>query len=72
MENLEPKHKKALLVGALVGTVLGAGAAWLMTQTPVERDADKISKPISSGDILKLVGSAATLLKMVDEFRRRL
>ena len=72
MNQLEPKQTKILAVGSLIGALLGAGAAWLLMQTPLEPAPDEEPEPITAGDILKLTGAAAALLSMLDSFRRRL
>lgn len=69
---LEAKHRKALLIGASVGALLGAGATWLMIKAPSGSTEGEEPEPITPGEILNLTGSAATLLHLVDNFRRRL
>ena len=59
---LEQKHKKALILGSLIGALLGAGATWLMIKAPLDLDQDEEPEPISAGEILNLTGAAATLI----------
>lgn len=72
MDELTPKQKKALTIGALLGALLGAGVAWLMIIAPSDEVEDEEAQPISAGDILNLAGAAAALIKMIDGFRRQL
>jgi gas vesicle protein len=65
---LEPRQRNALIVGALVGAVLGAGAGWLLAQ-PAEGDSGEPKKPIRLGDVLKLVRNSASLLRQFDDLR---
>lgn len=72
MDDLEPKHKRALVVGSLIGALLGAGATYLMIKAPAELEDGEGFEPITPGEILTLTGAAASLLRRVDDFRRRL
>ena len=67
---LEPKQRNALIIGALVGAVLGAGAGWLFAQSPQD-DLDEPKKPVRPGEVLKLVGASAVLLRQLDDLRYR-
>jgi hypothetical protein len=68
---LEPKQRNALLIGALIGAMLGAGTGWLLAQ-PVEGDSDEPRKPIRPGDVLKLVKTSVNLLRDLDDMRFRM
>jgi len=73
MDQLEGRHKRILAIGTLIGALLGAGATWLMILAPSdEPEDDEEIEPISPGEILNLTGAAASLLRMIDNFRRRL
>jgi hypothetical protein len=72
MDDLEPKHRRALVIGSLIGALLGAGAAYLMIKAPAELADGEEPEPITPGEILTLTGAAASLLRLVDNFRRRL
>jgi hypothetical protein len=61
----------ALIVGAIVGAVLGAGAAYLLAQS-VERDPDEPREPLALGDVLKLVRNSAGLVRQLDDLRHRM
>ena len=70
---IEPKKRNALMVGTLVGALLGAGAAWIMMDNPVEPLNDgKEPEPIKPTDIITLTGAVASLMRMVNDFRRRM
>jgi gas vesicle protein len=68
---LEPRQRNALIIGTLAGAVLGAGIGWLLVQTAPE-DSDEERKPIRPGEILKIVGASAVLLRQLDDLRYRL
>ncbi len=68
---LEPRQRNALIIGALVGAVLGAGAGWLLVQQAEEATGEP-RKPIGPGDVLKITNSAAGLLRQLDELRQRM
>jgi gas vesicle protein len=68
---LEPRQRNALIIGALVGAILGAGAGWLLAQQ-AEEASDEPRKPIGPGDVLKFTNSAAGLLRQLDELRQRM
>jgi gas vesicle protein len=67
---LESRQRSVLIVGALIGAVLGAGTAWLLTQS-VGEDARRPKTPLRPGDLFKLTSHAAGLLREIDELRRR-
>jgi gas vesicle protein len=68
---IEPRQRNALIIGALVGAVLGAGTGWLLSQ-PKEGDADEPKKPVRAGDVLKLARNSASLLRQLDDLRHRM
>ena len=68
---LEPKQRNALIIGTLAGAVLGAGVGWLLTQTAPE-DSDEEQEPIRPGEVFKIVGASAVLLRQLDDLRYRL
>ena len=68
---LEPKQRNALIIGALAGAVLGAGIGWLLAQSAPE-DYDEEKEPIRPGEILKIVGASAVVLRQFDDLRYRL
>ena len=65
---LESRQRNALIVGALVGAVLGAGAGWLLAQ-PAGGDSDEPRKPMDLGDVHKIVRNSASLLRQLDDLR---
>ena len=68
---LEPKQRNALIIGTLAGAILGAGVGWLLTQTEPE-DYDEEKDPIRPGEVLKVVGASAVLLRQLDDLRYRM
>jgi len=69
---LEQRQRNALIIGALVGAMLGAGAGWLLVQSAEEGVTGEPKEPIHPGDVLKITNSAAGLLRQLDELRRRM
>ena len=67
--NLEPKHKRGLPIGALIGAILGAGAAYLLLTAPGEEDEE--TEPITAKDLLSLTGTVALLIRKLDDVRRK-
>jgi len=68
---LESKQRNALIIGTLAGAILGAGVGWLLTQTAPE-DYDEEKDPIRPGEVLKVVGASAILLRQLDDLRYRM
>ena len=68
---LEPKQRNALIIGTLAGAILGAGVGWLLTQT-APADFDEEKDPIRPGEVLKVVGASAVLLRQLDDLRYRM
>ena len=69
---LEGKQKWALLIGGLIGAILGAGAAYLMTTAPSQVTEGEEVEPLSATELIALTSAAASLLRRVDDMRRRL
>lgn len=67
---LQPQQRMILITGALMGAILGAGIAWLLTQ-PDEWNENRQRKPLRPSDLFKLTANIATLLREIDEIRRR-
>jgi len=63
------KLRSILLVGALVGAILGTGAAYLLSVAPSDEETDE---PVTAKEILGLTSVAALLFRRVDELRRRI
>jgi gas vesicle protein len=68
--NLEPKRKRGLLIGALIGAILGAGAAYLLLTGPNDEENEE-TEPITAKDLLSLTGTAALLIRKLDDVRRK-
>lgn len=67
---LRPQQRMILIAGALMGAVLGAGVAWMLTQ-PDEWNENRQKKPLRPSDLFKLTANIAALLREIDEIRRR-
>ena len=67
----EAKQKQGLFVGALVGAVLGAGAAYLLVTAPAELEAGEEPKPITATELISLTSLVASLIRRLDDLRRR-
>ena len=63
--------KQILLVGALIGAILGTGAAYLLMTAPAEKPGEEL-EPVTAADLVELTGSAAVLIRRVDDLRRKL
>lgn len=68
---LEPKQR-VLLVGTAIGAVLGAGAAYLLVTAPTNLEEGEEPEPITARELLLLTGTAATLIRILDDIRRRI
>jgi gas vesicle protein len=68
---LEAKHKRGLLLGAFIGAILGAGAAYLLMTAPATLKEGEEVKPITATELLSLTSLAASLLRRLDDLRRR-
>ncbi len=62
--------QRGLAIGAVIGAVLGAGAAWLLMNAPTG-DQDEPPKPLAGKDLLGLTKTAAGFIRMLDDVRRR-
>lgn len=63
--------QRGLLIGAIIGAVLGAGAAYLLLTAPSNLEEGQEVKPLSAKDLLGLTGTAAALIRKLDDIRRR-
>jgi gas vesicle protein len=68
---IKAQHKNVLIAGALIGAILGAGAAWLLVNNPID-DGEGIRKPIAPGELVKLTSRLALLARDVNDLRRRM
>lgn len=67
---LQPQQRIILIAGALMGALLGAGIAWLLTQ-PDEQMGERHRQPLRPSDLFKLTANIAALLREIDEIRHR-
>ncbi|MCK6629752.1 MAG: hypothetical protein L6R45_31825 [Anaerolineae bacterium] len=68
---LDAKKKQVLALGALIGAILGAGAAYLLVTAPAHVADDEEIKPITATELISLTSLAASLIRRLDDFRRR-
>lgn len=61
-----------LALGAIIGAILGLGTVWLLMNAPSDLEDDETPKPISAKEVLGITGTAAMLIRGLDDFRRRL
>lgn len=69
---LSKTEQTRLAVGAIIGAILGLGAVWLLMKAPSDLAEDETPDPISAKEVLGLTGTAAMLIRSLDDFRRRL
>jgi hypothetical protein len=65
------KKQRGILIGSIIGALLGAGTAFLLMTAPSNVEKDGEVESIKPGDLLTLVGSAAVLIRRLDDIRRR-
>ncbi len=69
---LDKEQSLKLTIGGAIGALLGAGVAWLLMKLPAETEEDEDPTPINPGEILALTAGAATLIRRLDDFRRKM
>ncbi len=67
----ELQQRRAMLMGALIGAVLGAGTAYLLATTKPRPDDEQI-KPLKASDLLSLTAAASVIIRKVNDIRHRL
>ena len=67
--DLDVKRTRGLLTGAILGAILGAGAAYLLMTAPGDEEANE---PITAKDLLSLTGVVAALIRKLDDIRRKI
>ena len=67
--NIEPEHRRGVLIGALIGAIVGASAAYLLMTTPANDDVE--IKPLKTKDLLDLTNTATKLFRQLDGVRNR-
>ena len=70
--DLDRKQTSKLAIGGAIGALLGAGVVWLLMQLPAETEEDEDPAPINPSEILALTAGAATLIRRLDDFRRKM
>ncbi len=69
---LSKTEQTRLAIGAIIGAILGLGAVWLLMNAPSNLEDGETPKPISAKEVLGITGTAAMLIRSLDDFRRRL
>ena len=69
---IKGQQRNALIAGALIGAVLGAGAAWLLVNNPIQNDDGEPRRPIAPGELVKFTSRLALLARDVNDLRRRM
>lgn len=69
--NIDTKKQRGLIIGALIGAILGAGAAYLLLTSPASLEEGEEPDPITARDLLGLTSLAALLIRKLDDIRRR-
>ncbi len=64
------KTQKAMLVGGAIGAFLGVGAAYLLSVAPKDENAKDAS--VTPAELITLTGAAATIIRRLDDLRRKL
>lgn len=67
----ETNVRNGLFLGALIGAVLGAGAAYLLMTIPADADDDPTNNPLKGRELLALLSAGAVLIRKLDDVRRR-
>lgn len=66
---MEKKHTKAVLIGGLIGALLGAGAAYTLTQSAKPSKPGAEPNYLKAADLLDLTQNAAKLIRQLDSIR---
>ena len=70
MDNDSTKQR-GLVFGALIGAILGAGAAYLLMTAPANLEEDEEPDALTGSELLSLTSAAAVLVRKLDDIRRR-
>jgi hypothetical protein len=70
--DMDAKKQQGLFIGALIGAILGAGAAYLLMTSPANLEGDEEPEPIKAKDLLGLTGTVAILIRKLDDIRRKI
>jgi hypothetical protein len=64
--------QQAIAIGSVIGAVLGAGAAFLLLTAPAEKEPGSEPDHLTGRDLLGLTGTAALLIRKLDDIRRKI
>lgn len=69
--NTESTSSKALLLGALLGAFIGAGAAYILVKAPSNVKPGDLVSPIKPKDLLDITKTLTNLIGQLDDVRRK-
>ena len=69
---VDEKKQRGLIIGGLIGALLGAGVAYLLMTTPTNLEEGEEVEPLTGSELLSLTGTAAVLLRKLDDIRRKI
>lgn len=67
----DEKHVIALTIGGLIGALLGAGIAYTLVKSPANLEPGELPGPLKTKDLLSLTNTATSLIKQLDNVRRK-
>ncbi len=68
---MENNKKRALFIGGFIGAILGAGAAYLLVTAPANLEEGEEPKSITATELIGLTSLVASLIRRLDDMRRR-
>jgi hypothetical protein len=66
---MDSRLRNILLVGALMGAILGTGAAYLLSTAPSDEEQDE---PVTAAELLGITSMLALLARKMDTLRRKI
>ncbi|MDM8529779.1 hypothetical protein QUF63_01310 [Anaerolineales bacterium HSG25] len=69
--NFDEQYQKATLIGAVIGAIIGASAAYLLVRTPASLAFDEDAGYVKTKDLLDLTNTATSLIRQLDSVRKK-
>ena len=69
--NIEPEHRRGVFIGAIIGALVGASAAYFLITKPADLADGTQTKPLKAKDLLDLTNTATKLLRQLDGVRNK-